>query len=64
MAQPGVTSLDGAMVTGNGIAARYSSPPVTWAICSYAPERSSKTLSSGRSRSGSTIQYAGMPKPS
>ena len=58
-----VTSLDGTMVNGNGIAARYSSLPVTWAVCWYALERSSKTVSSGRSRSGSTIQYAGMPKP-
>ena len=33
---------------------------MTWAACSYAPERSSKTVSSGRSRSGSTIHYAGI----
>ena len=50
------------MVTRNGTAARYSSPPMTWAVCSYAPEQSSKTVSSGWSLDGSTIQYAGMPK--
>jgi hypothetical protein len=60
--QPTATSLDGTMVTGNGTTARYSSLPTTWVVCSYAPERSSKTVSSGRSLSGSTIQYAGMPK--
>jgi hypothetical protein len=61
--QPTVTRSDGTMATGNGITAGYFSSPTTWAVCSYAPARSSKTVSSGRSRSGSTIQYTGIPKP-
>jgi hypothetical protein len=51
------------MVTENGTTAGYCSSPETWAVCSYAPERSSKTVSSGRSLSGSMIHYAGTPKP-
>ena len=32
--QPTLTRADGTMVTANGTAARYSSSPVTWAVCS------------------------------
>jgi len=42
--------MDGTTVTGNGMAVRYSWSPVTWAVCSYVPERSSNTVSEGWSQ--------------